>query len=73
MNMTLIDKVRCMLIHFKLLISLWAEALDIAYYIVNMSPSSGINFKTPYELWSGKPADYSHLRIFGYLAYAHVK
>ncbi|KAH9650990.1 hypothetical protein KPL70_026576 [Citrus sinensis] len=29
--------------------------------------------RTPYELWSGKPADYSHLRIFGCSAYAHVK
>ena len=73
MNMTLIDKVRCMLIHSKLPMSLWAEALDTACYIVNMSPSSGINFRTPYELWSGKPADYSHLRIFGCPAYVYVK
>ncbi|KAK9184519.1 hypothetical protein WN943_024869 [Citrus x changshan-huyou] len=73
MNRTLIDKVRCMLIHSKLPMSLWAEALDTACYIVNRSPSSGINFRTPYELWSGKPADYSHLRIFGCPAYAHVK
>ncbi|KAH9668177.1 hypothetical protein KPL70_021322 [Citrus sinensis] len=29
--------------------------------------------RTPYELWSGKPADYSQLRIFGCPAYAHVK
>ncbi|KAH9679155.1 hypothetical protein KPL71_026007 [Citrus sinensis] len=73
MNRTLIDKVRCMLIHSKLPMSLWAEALETAYYIVNRSPSSGINFRTPYELWSGKPADYSHFRIFGFLTYAHVK
>ena len=73
MNMALIDKVMCMLIHSKLPISLWAKVLDTACYIVNRSPSSGINFRTPYELWSGKPADYSHLRIFGYRAYAHVK
>ncbi|KAH9687838.1 hypothetical protein KPL70_014918 [Citrus sinensis] len=73
MNRTLIDKVRCMLIHSKLPMSLWAEALDTACFIVNKSPSSGINFRTPYELWSGKPADYSHLRIFGCPAYAHVK
>ncbi|KAH9699562.1 hypothetical protein KPL71_024410 [Citrus sinensis] len=73
MNRTLIDKVRCMLIHSKLPMSLWAEALDTACYIVNMSPSSRINFRTPYELWSSKPVDYSHLRIFGCPTYAHVK
>ena len=50
MNRTLIDKVRCMLIHSKLPMSLWAEALDTACFIVNKSPYSGINFRTPYEL-----------------------
>ncbi|KAH9770981.1 hypothetical protein KPL71_012549 [Citrus sinensis] len=57
----------------RLPMSLWAETLSTACYIVNMSPSSGINFKTPIELWTGKPADYSNLRVFGYPAYAHTK
>ncbi|KAL9431580.1 hypothetical protein AB3S75_026718 [Citrus x aurantiifolia] len=29
-------------------------------------------FKTPQEVWSGKPQDLSNLRIFGCLAYAHI-
>ncbi|KAH9724313.1 hypothetical protein KPL70_007440 [Citrus sinensis] len=73
MNRTLVDKVRCMLIHSKLPMSLWAEALSTACHIVNRSPSTGINFKTPYELWYGKPVDYSNLKIFGCPAYAHIK
>ena len=73
MNMTLVDKVRCMLIHSKLSKALWAEALSTAYYIVNRSPSSEINFKTPIELWSGKLTDYSNLRVLGCPAYAHIK
>ncbi|GKG41880.1 hypothetical protein Tco_0473631, partial [Tanacetum coccineum] len=28
-----------------------------------------IDCKTPIEVWSGKPADYSKLRVFGCLAY----
>ena len=40
---------------------------------MNRSPSTGINFKTPYELWYSKPADYSSLKIFGCPAYAHIK
>ncbi|KAH9801673.1 hypothetical protein KPL71_001112 [Citrus sinensis] len=49
------------------------ETLSIACYIVNMSPYSGINFKTPIELWTGKPADYSNIMVFGCPAYAHIK
>ncbi|KAH9717205.1 hypothetical protein KPL71_021739 [Citrus sinensis] len=37
------------------------------------SPSTTIECKTPIELWSGRVADYSKLRIFGCVAYAHVK
>ncbi|KAH9671115.1 hypothetical protein KPL70_017228 [Citrus sinensis] len=73
MNRTLIDKVRCMLIQSRLPMSLWAETLSTACYIVNRSPSFGINFKTPIELWTGKPADYSNLRVFRCPAYAHTK
>ncbi|KAH9685121.1 Integrase catalytic domain-containing protein [Citrus sinensis] len=37
------------------------------------SPSTTIECKTPIELWFGRVADYSKLRIFGCVAYAHVK
>ncbi|GKD76273.1 retrovirus-related pol polyprotein from transposon TNT 1-94, partial [Tanacetum coccineum] len=36
------------------------------------SPSTAIGLKTPQEVWFGKPSDYSHVRIFGCPAYAHV-
>nr|GEV29833.1 retrovirus-related Pol polyprotein from transposon TNT 1-94 [Tanacetum cinerariifolium] len=39
---------------------------------VNRSPSTAIGLKTPQEVWSGKPSNYSDLRILGCLAYAHV-
>ncbi|KAH9649112.1 hypothetical protein KPL70_025867 [Citrus sinensis] len=37
------------------------------------SPSSAIDFKIPVEMWSGRAANYSDLKIFGYPAFAHVK
>ena len=40
---------------------------------MNRSPSTAIECKTPNEVWSGKPSDYSVLRIFGCPAYYHVK
>ncbi|KAH9697399.1 hypothetical protein KPL71_023589 [Citrus sinensis] len=73
MNRTLIDKTRCLLINSKLPRSLWAEAVSTASYLVNKSPSSAIGFKTPEELWSGRPGKYEHLRVFGCPAYVHVR
>jgi hypothetical protein len=40
--------------------------------LVNCSPSTAIDCKTPYEVWSGTPADYSILKTFGCPAYCHV-
>jgi hypothetical protein len=39
---------------------------------VNRSPATAIDCKTPFEVWSGKPADYTGLRIFGCPSYYHV-
>ena len=72
MNRTLMERVRCMLIQSKLPKTLWAEILLTACYLVNLSPSTGINFKTPFETWSGKTADYGILKAFGCPAYVHV-
>lgn len=41
--------------------------------MVNRSPSTAIEFKTPFAVWSSSPADYSNLKIFGCPAYAHVR
>ena len=72
MNKTLMKKVRCMLSNAQLLKSFWAEATSIACYLINCSPSIAIETKTPQEVWSGSPATYSDLKIFGCLAYAQV-
>ena len=72
MNKILMERVRCMLVQTKLPKSLWAEILLTACYLVNLNPSSAIEFKTPYEKWTGQPANYEHLRFFGCTAYAHV-
>jgi len=51
---------------------LWAEAISTGCYLVNRSPNTSIQCKTPEEVWSGKPTDYSNLRVFGCPAYVHV-
>jgi len=50
----------------------WAEAASIACYLINRSPSIAINKKTPIEVWSGSLANYSELRVFGCIVYAHA-
>nr|GEY23928.1 retrovirus-related Pol polyprotein from transposon TNT 1-94 [Tanacetum cinerariifolium] len=51
----------------------WAEATCTVSYLINSSPSTAIEKKTPMELWSGHPSDYGMLRIFGCVAYPHDK
>jgi ATP-binding cassette subfamily B (MDR/TAP) protein 1 len=50
----------------------WAEAASTTCYLINRSPSIAIDKKTPIEVWSSSPADYSQLKVFGCTAYAHV-
>jgi hypothetical protein len=50
----------------------WAEAASTTCYLINRSPSIPLDKKTPIEVWSGTPSDYSQLRVFDCTAYAHV-
>ena len=74
MNRTLLEKVRCMLSNAGLGRQFWAEAVTYASHLINRLPSTAICGKTPFEVWSGKPAnDYNSLHIFGSTVYYHVK
>nr|KYP47740.1 Retrovirus-related Pol polyprotein from transposon TNT 1-94 [Cajanus cajan] len=72
-NRTILERVRCMLNHVRLLKSFWAEAVSSAVYCINRFPSTTLEFKTPQEVWSGRKANYSKLKVFGCIAYAHTK
>ena len=66
MNRTLLEKARCMISQAGLGKEFWAEAVHMACHLVNRSLHSSLDMKTPEVVWSGSPADYSNLRIFGY-------
>ena len=72
MNQTLLERARCMLSNAGLDRRFWAEAVSTACYLINRGPHTGIQCKTPMEMWSGKAADYSNLKAFGCTAYYHV-
>ncbi|KAJ4981469.1 hypothetical protein NE237_032306 [Protea cynaroides] len=52
MNRTLMERARCMLSNSGLEKDFWAEAVNTACYLVNRSPSTAIECKTPNEVWS---------------------
>lgn len=47
----------------------WGECVLTAAYIINRLPSKVIKNKTPYEIVWNQKSQYSHMRIFGCLAY----
>ncbi|KAE8725329.1 hypothetical protein F3Y22_tig00008957pilonHSYRG00078 [Hibiscus syriacus] len=69
MNRTLLERTRAMLRDACLEKSFWAEAVNTTCYLVNQAPSTAIELKTPMEMWTGKPVDYSNLHVFGSIVY----
>ena len=50
----------------------WAEAISTATYLCNHSQINTVQYKTPYEAWTGNKSNVNHLRIFGCDVYAYV-
>ena len=72
MNRTLMDKARSMLSGSGLAIVFWAEAVDTAIYLVNVSLSLALVNRTPNEVWSGKKPSVAYIKLFGYDAFVQV-
>jgi len=50
----------------------WGEAFMYAVHIRSLTLTSGLKEIVPYEAWTGRKPDVSHLHIFGSLGWAHV-
>ena len=50
MNLTLLERARCMLYNAGLSKCFWAKIINTTCYLVNRSPSTSIDFKTPEEV-----------------------
>jgi len=71
-NRTIMECARSMILAQGLELEFWGEAVNMAVYIKNQCPPKVLNSKTPQEAWSGRKPDVSHLRVFGWKAFAHV-
>ena len=72
MNRTIVETARCMLAEAKLPRKFWAEAVSMAVYLRNRSPTTAVNGMTPFEALTGDKPCVDILRVFGCLAYVHV-
>lgn len=73
LNRTLLDRGRALLQDSGLPKTMWGEAVLIATYIMNRSPSSAINErKTPFEMWHGTKPQIDKMRVFGSTAYTLI-
>ena len=72
MNRTIISKAHCMLSNAHMSKRFRAEAANTTCYLINKLPFIPLNKKTPIEVWSGTPADYSQFIVFCCTTYAHV-
>ncbi|XP_074318134.1 uncharacterized protein LOC141654926 [Silene latifolia] len=67
----LLETARAIRFHANLPKRFWGECLLAATHIINLLPSSVLNWKIPIELLFHKEADYSSLKVVGCLCYAY--
>jgi len=70
----LLDKgTACLLADAHLPASFWGEALSCFLHILNISPTSALKDKTPFEAFLCRKPSVEHLHVFGCQAYVHVQ
>jgi len=50
----------------------WGAAVKYVVHILNRCPTKSLDKIVPEEAWTRRKPDVSHIRIFGYVAYAHI-
>ena len=72
MNITIEERIRCMLSHSKIPKSFKGEAMRISIDLINLSPSVPLKGNVPKRVWTRKDVSYDHLRVFGCKAFVHI-
>ncbi|PKI42604.1 hypothetical protein CRG98_037017 [Punica granatum] len=67
----ILNVARSLLFQAGLPTEFWGECVTTTAHPINVTPTSLLGGKSPYEVLFGRPPNYSNLRIFGCLYYAH--
>jgi hypothetical protein len=68
-NQTVVAAARALLKQRGMPAIYWGEAVMTVVHLLNCSPTSALDGKTPYEAWHGRKPVVSYLRVFGCLAF----
>ncbi|DBA02746.1 TPA: hypothetical protein N0F65_010674 [Lagenidium giganteum] len=66
------ERVRALLLEGNLPKQLWAECLCHVTTLLNMTPSSTTQARTPYKLWNDRIPSMHYLNVFGCAVYVHI-
>jgi hypothetical protein len=69
-NQTVVGMAQALLMQRGMPAAFWGEAVVMAVYILNRSPTRALNGRTSYESWHGRKPPVSHLQVFGCLTFA---
>ncbi|MBW0539903.1 hypothetical protein O181_079618 [Austropuccinia psidii MF-1] len=70
-NRTVMEKARCLMNHSNLPNQYWAEAVNTAVFLSNLSPTPSRENKSPHYLWTNTSAKLTKIRTFGCQAVIH--
>lgn len=71
MNRSIVEKAKCLLFDADLPKSYWAEATNMAVYLINRSISAA-HGKIPEEIFSGNRINLSNIKLFGTPVMVHI-
>lgn len=71
--MTLLERVRSVLVGVRLNKEFWAKAFNTISYLINRSPSTIIDFITPIKMWTSQVPYFNNLKSFSCTTYPYIK
>ncbi|MBW0563824.1 hypothetical protein O181_103539, partial [Austropuccinia psidii MF-1] len=71
-NQTILEKAKCLLGSCNLPAEYWADAINTAIFLSNLTPTRSRKNKLPHYLWTGQEPRLRQLRTFGCLSFMAI-